>query len=320
MRETTSTPAFVGIDIAKHRLDIFVRPTGERWAAAREDGALPALARRLLEPSPALVALGAAGGLRNRVAAELVAVGLPAAVVNPRQVREFARAAGRLAKTDRIDAEMIARFAEALRPPVRPLGNAASAALKALVARRRELVAMRVAERNRLGATDTERVRQSISAVLDTLERQIAALDEDIDRRVKDSPVWRAREDLLRTVPGVGPTTARTLIAELPELGSLSRRKVAALLGVAPISRDSGKMRGRRTVWGGRHEVRAILYMAAVTAIRCNAHIAAVYRGLRERGKPAKVALTACMRRLIVVLNAMLRDGRSWVADAYRPS
>ena len=195
---------------------------------------------------------------------------------------------------------------------MRPLEDAASLALKALVARRRELVAMRVAETNRLGATDTECVRQSISAVLDILERQIVALDEDIDRRIKDSPVWRAREDLLRTVPGVGPTTARTLIAELPELGRITRRQVAALAGVAPVSRDSGQMRGRRTVWGGRHEVRAILYMAAVTAIRCNTRIAAAYRGLRERGKPAKVALTACMRRLITMLNAMLRDGRPW--------
>uniref|UniRef100_UPI001356FB11 IS110 family transposase n=1 Tax=Geminicoccus flavidas TaxID=2506407 RepID=UPI001356FB11 len=229
MRETTSTPAFVGIDVAKHRLDIFVRPTGERWVVLREDDVLSVLARRLLELSPALVVLEATGGLQNRVAAELVAVGLPVAVVNPRQVREFARASGRLAKTDRLDAEMIARFAEALRPPVR-------------LARRRELVAMRVAETNRLGATDTECVRQSISAVLDILERQIAALDEDIDRRIKDSPVWRAREDLLRTVPGVGSTTARTLIAELPELGFLTRRKIAALVGVAPISRDSGKM------------------------------------------------------------------------------
>ena len=301
MRETTSTPAFVGIDVAKHRLDIFVRPTGERWVVPREDDALSVLARRLLELSPALVVLEATGGLQNRVAAELVAVGLPVAVVNPRQVREFARASGRLAKTDRLDAEMIARFAEALRPPVRLLGDTASTALKALVARRRELVAMRVAEKNRLGATSTERVRQSISAVIEAL-----------DRSLKESPAWRAREDLLRTVPGVGPTTARTLIAELPELGFLTRRKVAALVGVAPISRDSGKMRGRRTVWGGRHEVRAILYMAAVTAIRCNTRIAAAYRGLRERGKPAKVALTACMRRLITMLNAMLRDGRPW--------
>ena len=307
MRETTPT-TFVGIDIAKHRLDVFVQPAGERWAVAREDGALSDLARRLLELAPALVVLEATGGLQSRVAAELAAAGLPVAVVNPRQVREFARAAGRLAKTDRLDAEVIARFAEALRPPVRPLGDEAGATLEALVARRRELVAMRVAEADRLGATETERVRQSISAVLDTLDRRIAALEEDIDRRVRESPVWRAREELLRTVPGVGPATARTLIAELPELGRLCRRKVAALVGVAPISRGSGRL----TVWGGRHEVRATLYMAALAATRCNAPIAAAYRHLRERGKPAKVALVACMRKLIVILNAMLCDEAPW--------
>jgi transposase len=311
MRETT-TPAFVGIDVSKHRLDVCARPTGEHWAVAYEDGALPALTQRLLELRPALVVLEATGGLQARLAAGLAAADLPVVVVNPRQVRDFARATGRLAKTDRIDADTLARFAEAVRPPVRPLEDAASLALKALVARRRELVALRVAETNRLGATSTERVRQSLLAVIETLEREIAALDGDLDRQVKDSPAWRAREDLLRSVPGVGPATARTLIAELPELGCLTRRKIAALVGVAPLSRDSGQMRGRRTVWGGRPGVRAALYMAALTAIRCNLPIAAAYRRLRTAGKPAKVALTACMRKLVVVLNAMLRERASW--------
>ena len=273
---------------------------------------MPALIQRLAELRPALVVLEATGGLQAHVAAELAAAGLPVAVVNPRQVRDFARATGKLAKTDRLDAAAIARFAEAVRPPARPLDDAASLALKGLVARRRELVAMRVAERNRLGATSVERVRQSLLAVIETLERQIAALDGDIDQQVKDSPAWRAWEDLLRTVPGVGPTTARTLIAELPELGKLTRRKIAALVGVAPINRDSGQMRGRRTVWGGRPGVRAILYMATVTAVRCNPLVAAAYRRLRGRGKPAKVALTACMRKLLVILNAMLREQASW--------
>ena len=234
------------------------------------------------------------------------------AVVNPRQVRDFARATGRLAKTDRIDADTIARFAEAVQPSVRPLEDAASLALKALVARRRELVAMRVAEQNRLGATSVERVRQSLLAVIEALEHQTAALDGDIDRQVRSSPAWRAREDLLRTVPGVGPATARTLIAELPELGRLTRRRIAALVGVAPVSRDSGQLRGRRTVWGGRPGVRATLYMATLTAIRCNPPITDAYRQLRERGKPAKVALTACMRKLVVILNAMLRSAAPW--------
>jgi len=234
-------------------------------------------------------------------------------VVNPRQVRDFARATGRLAKTDRLDAEAIARFAEAVRPSVRPLEDAAGLALKALVARRRELVALRVAERNRLAATSVERVRQSLLAVIETLERQIAALDGDIDRQVKDSPAWRAREDLLRSVPGIGPTTARTLIAELPELGGLTRRRIAALVGVAPVSRDSGQMRGRRTVWGGRAAPRACLYMATLAAARgANPAIAGFYRRLRRAGKPGKVALTACMRKLLVILNAMLREQAPW--------
>jgi transposase len=308
MRETASASAFVGIGVAKHRLDVFARPTNEHWIVAHDDGALPALIQRLAELRPVLVVLEATGGLQAHVAAELAAAGLPVAVVNPRQVRDFARATGKLAKTDRLDAAAIACFAEA----VRPLDDAASLALKALVARRRELVAMRVAETNRLGATSTERVRQSLLAVIEALERQIAALDGDIDRQIQGNPAWRAREDLLRTVPGVGPTTARTLIAELPELGALTRRRIAALVGVAPMSRDSGQMRGRRTVWGGRPGVRATLYMAAVTAIRCNPLIADAYRRLRGRGKPAKVALTACMRKLVIVLNAMLREQASW--------
>jgi transposase len=310
MRETTS--AFVGIDVAKHRLDVFARPKDEHWIVAHDDGAVPVLIQRLAELRPALVVLEATGGLQAHVAAELAAAGLPVAVVNPRQVRDFARATGKLAKTDRLDAAAIARFAEAVRPPARPLDDAASLALKGLVARRRELVAMRVAERNRLGATSVERVRQSLLAVIETLERQITTLDGDIDQQVKDSPAWRAREDLLRSVPGVGPATARALIAERPELGELMRRKVAALVGVAPITRDSGQMRGRRTVWGGRPGVRAILYMATVTAVRCNPLVAAAYRRLRARGKPAKVALTACMRKLLVILNAMLRERASW--------
>ena len=313
MRETAPTPAFVGIDVSKRRLDVCVRPAGECWAVAHDDGALPALLRRLVELRPALVCLEATGGLQARLAAELAAAGLPVVVVNPRQVRDFARATGRLAKTDRLDAEAIARFAEAVRPSVRPLEDAAGLALKALVARRRELVALRVAERNRLAATSVERVRQSLLAVIETLERQIAALDGDIDRQVKDSPAWRAREDLLRSVPGIGPTTARTLIAELPELGGLTRRRIAALVGVAPVSRDSGQMRGRRTVWGGRAAPRACLYMATLAAARgANPAIAGFYRRLRRAGKPGKVALTACMRKLLDILNAMLREQAPW--------
>jgi transposase len=234
------------------------------------------------------------------------------AVVNPRQVRDLARATGRLAKTDRLDAEAIAHFAEAVRPEPRPLPDAAAQTLSALVARRRELVALRTAEKNRLRQTEAAWVRRDLAASIDALAERIVAIDQEIDQHVKGSPIWRAQENLLKSVPGVGPIVARTLIAELPELGRLGRRKIAALVGVAPLSRDSGTMRGKRAIWGGRPTVRATLYMAAVTAARCNPVIATLYTRLRSAGKPAKVALVACMRKLLTILNAIARDHRSW--------
>ena len=258
-------PTFVGIDVAKRRLDVHLRPSGEGFAIDYGEEEVTALIERLVALEPTLVVLEATGGMEVRLAAALAAAGLPVAVVNPRQVRSFARAMSRLAKTDRLDAKAIAHFAEAVRPPVRPLPDEATRHLGALVARRRHLLEMLVAERNRRQAADLA-LHKRIDAHLTWLKEALAEIERDLAQAVRDSPIWRAKEELLRSVPGIGPVSARTLLAELPELGSLTRRQAAALVGVAPFSRDSGKMRGRRTVWGGRAELRACLYMAAVAA------------------------------------------------------
>jgi transposase len=310
--DKATAPVFVGIDVAKHSLDIHARPPASASRSTTTSGAWPALVGRLAALAPALVVLEATGGVEVRLAAALAAAGLPVAVVNPRQVRAFARATGRLAKTDRLDAAAIARFAEAVRPPVRPLPDEATRHLGALVARRRQLLEMLVAERNRRHAADPA-LHGRIDAHLCWLGEALAELERDLDRAVRESAAWRAKEGLLRSVPGVGPVSARALLAELPELGSLTRRQAAALVGVAPFSRDSGTMRGRRAIWGGRAALRACLYMAAVAAARgSNPAIAGFYRRLRAAGKPAELALTACMRKLVVVLNAMLRTDTAW--------
>lgn len=304
---------YVGIDVGKERLDVHVRPIGESLVVARDDEAIVALAQKLLARQPRLVVLEATGGLQVKAAAALAAAGLAVAVVNPRQVRDFAKATGRLAKTDRLDAETIARFAEMVQPVPRALPDEAARALMALIARRRELVALRVAERHRRReAAAAAWVRRDLEASIETLTERIEAIDLEIENHVKGSPIWQVQEDLLRSVPGIGKTVSRTIIAELPELGALTRRKIAALVGVAPFADDSGKHRGRRRIAGGRAGVRTALYMAAVSATRCNPIIAALYRRLREAGKPAKVALTACMRKLLVILNAIMRDHRPW--------
>jgi transposase len=307
-----AAPVFVGIDVSKHRLDVRLRPSGESFAVDHDDQNVAVLVERLAALEPALVVLEATGGMEVRPAAALAAAGLPVAVVNPRQVRAFARATGRLAKTDRLDAQAIARFAEAVRPAVRPLPDEATRHLGALVARRRQLLEMLTAERNRRHAADPA-LHGRIDAHLRWLEEALAEIERDLGAAIRASPVWRAKEALLLSVPGVGPVSARTLLAELPELGSLTRRQAAALVGVAPFNRDSGKLRGRRTVWGGRAPLRACLYMAAVAATRgSNPAIAGFYRRLRLAGKPAKLALTACMRKLVVTLNAMLRSNTAW--------
>src|SRR5689334_21988955 len=312
-------PTFVGVDVSEHRLDIHLRPSGEHFTVSHDEAGVAALVERLTALAPTLVVLEATGGLEVRLAAALAAAGLPVAVVNPRRVRAFARATGRLAKTDRLDAEAIARFAEAVRPPVRPLPDEATRRLAALLARRRQLLEMPVAERNRRHMADPI-LREGIDAHLRWLEEALDAIGRDLGEAVQASPVWRAKEELLRSVPGVGPVSARTLLAELPELGSLTRRQAAALVGVAPFNHDSGRMRGKRAIGGGRAALRACLYMAAVAAVRAgNPAVAGFYGRLRAAGKPAKLALTACVRKLVVTLNAMLRTGTAWKPACVQP-
>ena len=303
---------FIGIDVSKARLDVHVRPTGETFVVARDDEGLAALVARLEGLQPRLIVLEATGGLQLRASALLAAAGLPVAVVNPRQVRDFARAMGRLAKTDALDAEAIARFAEAVQPEPRPLPDAETERLAGLIARRRQIVEMMTAEKNRRHQVSSPKLRASLDAHLEWLRKELERIDEDLDGAVRASPIWRAKEELLKSVPGIGDVVSRTLIAELPELGRLNRREIAALVGLAPFNRDSGSLRGRRTIWGGRAALRATLYMAALTAIRHNPAIAAFNARLRAAGKPPKLAITACMRKLLVILNAMVRDQKPW--------
>jgi transposase len=303
---------FVGIDVAKDRLDVHVRPGGESFAVARDSEALAVLVERLRTLAPALIAIEATGGYETLVASAIAAAQLPLAVVNPRQIRDFARATGKLAKTDRLDAAAIAHFAEAIRPPARPIADAQAQSLGELVARRRQVIEMMVAERNRRRMATQRRVIRAIERHLAVLQTELSELEGDIDDAIRNTPAWQADADLLQSVPGVGPATLRTLIAELPELGQLTRRKIAALVGVAPINRDSGTLRGRRSIAGGRSAVRTALYMAALVASRKNPVIAAHYDKLRTAGKTGKQALVACMRKLVVILNAILRDRKPW--------
>jgi transposase len=303
---------FVGIDVSKDRLDVHIRPLGDAFSVMHDAEGITALLDRLKGVAPELVVLEATGGLQTRIAASIAAAGLATAVVNPRQVRDFARALGRLAKTDALDAEVIARFGEAVRPEPRPLSDEAGQALQALVARRRQLVDMRVAEKNRRSQIPGSKLRSRLDEHLDWLAEAIAEIDREIEEHIKNSPIWRAKENLLTSVPGIGDTTARVLIADLPELGTLTRRQIAALVGVAPINRDSGTLRGRRYIAGGRPNVRSTLYMATMTAVRCNPAIKAAYQRLTAAGKPKMTALVACMRKLLVILNAMMRDNLAW--------
>ena len=302
---------FVGIDVSKAELVVAVRPGGDRWRVRNAEPALRGLCTRLEPLTPTLVVLEATGGYERAVVAALAAAGLPVVVMNPRQVRDFARATGQLAKTDRIDADTLALFAERVRPTPRPLPDEASAALDALLTRRRQLVGMLGAERNRLEHA-LPAVRRGICTHIRWLERRLSTVDRDLDDTIQQSPVWRAKEDLLRSVPGVGPVVSRTLIGELPELGRLNRQRIAALAGVAPLARDSGTLRGRRMVWGGRAPVRAALYMSALVATRRNPVIRAFYLRLVAAGKPKKLALVACMRKLLTILNVMMRTHTGW--------
>ena len=302
---------FVGIDVAKATLDLAIRPTGEAWQVPNAEPAIPALVARLRALAPTRIVLEATGGFEHAVVAALAAAGLPVVVANPRQVRDFGRACGQLAKTDRIDAALLARFAERVQPALRPLPDAAAQALDALLTRRRQLLEMLTAERHRLGFARGP-IRRDIARHIRWLEKRVTDVDRELGAAIQASPVWRATEDLLRTVPGIGPVVSRTLLGELPELGQLNRKQIAALVGVAPHARDSGTLRGKRMVWGGRAAVRAVLYMGALVAAQFNPVIRAFYQRLRAAGKPAKVALTACMRKLLIILNAMVRTGRPW--------
>jgi transposase len=312
MEQPAATPSFIGIDVSKDRLDVHVRPSNRAFAVARTSTGLEQLTTELRAVAPALIVLEATGGFELTVAAALAGAGLPLAVVNPRQIRDFARATGQLAKTDALDAQVIALFAERIRPEPRPLADADSQTLADLIARRRQVIEMIGMETNRNRQARNQRIQGTIKATLKTLETQLAKLDREINDTVKGSPVWRAADDLLTSVPGIGNVTAHTLIADLPELGQLDRRCIAALVGVAPINRDSGQMRGRRTIAGGRTKVRNALYMATLSAIRWNPIIRAHYKSLVERGRPKMVALVACMRRLLGILNAIIRTKTPW--------
>jgi transposase len=309
---SSSSPCFAGVDVAKDHLDVALRPGGDAWSVDNDAVGHEALIRRLRPADPELIVLEATGGYQVPVAAALSTAGLPVAVVNPRQVRDFARATGQLAKTDRIDARTLALFAERVRPEPRPLPDPMGEELRALVARRRQLLEMLGAEQNRMRHPSPPSVQKGLEKHVRWLKRQLEEVDDDLQSVVRNSPLWRARDDLLQSVPGIGPVTSRTLLAELPELGRLNRREIAALVGVAPLNRDSGRWRGRRFVWGGRAPVRRTLYMAALTATRHNPVIRTFYERLLDRGKPHKVALTACMRKLIVILNAMAKSQQPW--------
>jgi transposase len=304
------TQVFVGIDVCKAQLDLAFRPEG-RFCAPNDEAGYAQILERLRAVPPTLVVLEATGGLEVPLAGVLAAAGVPVVVVNPRQVRDFAKATGRLAKTDVLDARTLAHFAEVMRPELRPLPDEQTQALAAILARRRQLVEMLTAEKNRLGSAATP-VRTSLRTHIAWLERELSHTESGLAQAIRESPVWREKEELLRSTPGVGPVMTTTLLANLPELGTLTGKQIAALAGVAPLNRDSGTLRGKRTVWGGRAQIRATLYMAALVAARFNPVIRAFYQRLCAAGKAKKVALTACMRKLLIILNAMLKHRIPW--------
>jgi transposase len=306
-----------GIDVAKAELVVATRPSGERWTVANDETGIRQLVERLRPREPELIVLEATGGYELLCVAALAAAGLPVVVVNPRQVRDFAKATGQLAKTDRLDADLLALFAERVHPQVRPLPDAEAHALDALLTRRRQLLEMLQAERNRLGQVFNrgQQVTKSLTAHIAFLERALKTTDTDLGDHVRRSPAWREKDELLQSVPGIGRVVSFTLLAELPELGRLSRRQIAKLVGVAPLSRDSGTLRGRRFVHGGRASVRAALYMGALVASRRNVVIRTFYQRLLRVGKPKKLALVACMRKLLTILNTMVRTQRPWCPE-----
>jgi len=306
----------VGIDVSKVALDVGVYPSGKSWRVEHSATGLDALVGELGALAPTVVVVEATGGLELSLTAALGVAGLPVAVVNPRQVRDFARATGRLAKTDTLDAQVLAQFGAMVQPPVRPLPDTQRREFQAVVTRRQQLVGMLTAEKNRRRRT-TPRVRHQIKIHVRWLQEQLQEVDKDLGDFLRSSPLWQEDAKLLRSVPGVGPILAATLIARLPELGSLNRKEVAALVGVAPFNRDSGTIRGKRTVWGGRGPLRTTLYMANLAATRHNPVLRAFYQRLAGAGKPKKVALIACMRKLLVMLNSMIKYHRPWIPQSH---
>lgn len=302
---------FVGLDIAKRHIDVAVYPTHERWRVANDESGMMVLAPRLQALQPTVVVLEATGGYESLAASALAIVGVPMAIVNPRQVRDFGRAIGQLAKTDTLDADLLALFGARVQPEPRGLPDAETQVLLALVQRRRQMTEMLVAERNRAVLAHAQ-LRRRLRAHIQWLERELAALDADIANSIRQSPLWRAKDDLLRSVPGIGPIVSSILLASLPELGQLNRHEIAALVGVAPFNRDSGQLRGTRAIWGGRSAVRGALYMATLVGTRYNPVLAVFYRRLVAAGKPKKVALIAAMRKLITILNSMVKTQRRW--------
>jgi transposase len=308
-----SEPKFVGIDVSKQRLDVAVRPTGEMFSKPYDETGITSLIRRLLELKPELVVLEATGGYEIPLVFALSREQLPVVLMNPRFIRDFARSLGKLAKTDKIDAQVIAHYGEAVRPEPRPLPEPAQLELASLVSRRRQLVEMIAAEENRRQMA-TPRVRQNIEVLLEQLRRLLKELDRDLHDFMRQSPLWHENEKIIRGVPGLGPVITCGLLGYLPELGTLNRKKIAALVGLAPFNRDSGQQRGKRMVWGGREKIRSLLYLAALVGIRHNPVLRDFYQRLRLAGKPAKVALTACMRKLLTILNAMIKNRTEWLS------
>jgi transposase len=307
---------FIGIDVSKDKLDVHVRPADQSWSTANEGKAVAVLVARLAELKPTLIVLEATGGLERRALAQLLAAKLPAVAVNPKRVRDFAKADGYLAKTDALDARILALFADRMRPEVRPPRDEETQELEALIVRRRQVVDMITAEKNRLSAEPpSKRVVRAIRKTIKCLESQLDEIDSDINGAVRNSPAWREKDDLLRGVPGVGKVLARTLLAQAPEIGTLTRKEIAKLIGVAPLNNDSGKHRGRRLIWGGRLQVRNVLYMATLAAIRCNSAIAAFHSRLVAAHKEPKVAIVACMHKLLTILNAIIRTKSPWRAE-----
>lgn len=303
---------FVGIDISKDKMDVAVWPGGEIWQVDQNEAGRADLVAKVRGMEPELVVLEATGGYEMAAACAMSLAGLAVAVVNPRQVRDFAKSLGKLAKTDRADALVLARFAHAVRPEARFMADEKAMQLQALVNRRRQIIDIKVAEKNRL-CTAHPTITPTLEKHIEWLEEQEKQLNEEIAVMIRESPIWRAKDNLLQTVPGVGPVLSATLLAEMPELGKLNRKQIAALAGLAPFNRDSGKMKGKRCIWGGRASVRTVLYMAAMSALRHNPIIKKFHEKLIKAGKLFKVALTACMRKLLTILNAIVRSNKGWM-------